>query len=27
MSDAMINLLIATIAAGFVFGAIWHDYE
>jgi len=27
MSDSMINLIIAVVAAGFVFGAIWNDLE
>jgi len=25
MSDMMINLLIAVVAAGFIFGAVWED--
>jgi hypothetical protein len=25
MSDSMINLLIAVVAAGFIFGAVWED--
>jgi len=27
MSVTMVNLMIAIIAAGFVLGAAWHDYD